>query len=115
MIKRIEACTRHTILIRILAVTSGCLFSIIAKLGEGEKMKQNYRKLPKNIQNQKIYTDEIIEAYNKSGINGLFYWIIEVNKKNPIKVEGMNGHRFLLPGGMQYWETKKKQFTGLKK
>jgi TolB-like protein/AraC-like DNA-binding protein len=67
-----------------------------AKLGEGEKMAQKLQEIAKRYSKTEDYTDEIIEAFNKSGINGLFYWLIEVNKNKPIKVEGMSGHPFFI-------------------
>ena len=67
-----------------------------AKLGEGERMVKKLQEIAKSYSKTDEYTDEIFEAYNKSGINGLFYWLIEVNKNKPIKGEGMSGHPFFI-------------------
>ncbi|MCK5138122.1 MAG: helix-turn-helix domain-containing protein [Bacteroidales bacterium] len=66
------------------------------KLGEGEKAVQKLQTITKRYPGTEQYVNEISEAYNKSGINGLFTWLIEVNKNKPIPVEGMNGHPFFI-------------------
>jgi len=65
-----------------------------SKLGEGEKMKQQLQTIAKNYSKSDIYTQAIQSAYDQSGIDGLFYWMIDMNKNNPIQVEGLNGHPF---------------------
>jgi TolB-like protein len=67
-----------------------------AKLGEGEKMKQQLQTIAKYYSESDVYTQAIQSAYDKSGIDGLFYWMIETNKNNPIQVEGLNGHPFFI-------------------
>ena len=67
-----------------------------AKLGEGEKMKQQLQTIAKTYSNSDDYADAIQKAFDKSGIDGLFYWMIEANKNNPIRVEGLNGHPFYI-------------------
>lgn len=67
-----------------------------AKLGEGEKMKQQLQTIAKNYSKSDIYTSAIQSAFDTSGIDGLFQWMIDVNKNNPIQVEGLNGHPFYI-------------------
>jgi tetratricopeptide (TPR) repeat protein len=67
-----------------------------AKLGEGEKVVEHLQKIAKRYSGTEKYDEQISEAYSKSGIEGLFYWLIEINKNEPIKVEGMNGHPFFI-------------------
>lgn len=59
-----------------------------AKLGEGEKAVQMLQTIAKRYPGAEHYVDEIREAYNKSGINGLFTWLVDVNKNKPIPVQG---------------------------
>jgi TolB-like protein len=67
-----------------------------AKLGEGEKMALELQSIATQYSGKDEYTKEIMEVYGKSGINGLFTWLIDINKNNPIKVEGMSGHPFYI-------------------
>ena len=67
-----------------------------AKLGNGEKMKQQLQSIAKLYSKTDDYSDDIQQAFDKNGIDGLFYWLIDVNKNNPIHVEGMNGHPFFI-------------------
>ena len=67
-----------------------------AKLGESEKMKEQLKKIAEHYTGTDDYASGIDQAYNKAGIDGLFQWMIDVNKNNPIKVEGLNGHPFYI-------------------
>ncbi len=66
------------------------------KLGEGEKAaKELHDRFNRNPGTLK-YADEVTEAYNKSGSEGIFKWLIDVNLNNPIPAEGLNGSPFYL-------------------
>jgi TolB-like protein/AraC-like DNA-binding protein len=65
-----------------------------AKLGEGEKMLQELLAIINEYTQDEKYPEEVQAAFNKSGINGVFSWLIEVNNNRPIPVEGMDGHPF---------------------
>ncbi len=65
-----------------------------AKLGEGEKAVQALQTIVKHHPGTEQYSEEINVAYSKSGINGLFTWLVDVNKNKPIPVQGMSGHPF---------------------
>lgn len=67
-----------------------------AQLGEGEKVVEHLQYLAKRYSGTDKYDEQIKEAYDTSGIDGLFYWLIEVNKNEPIKVEGMSGNPFFI-------------------
>lgn len=67
-----------------------------ARLGEGEKMVQKLQKIAEKYSGTGDYTDDIMQAFNKTGIDGLFYWLIQLNKNNPLPVEGMNGNPFYI-------------------
>jgi len=67
-----------------------------AKLGKGEKMKQQLQTIAKRYSKTDDYTMAIEQAFDKSGIDGLFCWMIEVNKTNPIKVQGLSGRPFFI-------------------
>lgn len=67
-----------------------------AKLGKGEKMVRQLQGIAKRYSGTDDHTDNIRQAYNKSGIDGLFLWMIDVNKNKPIQVEGLNGHPFFI-------------------
>jgi len=67
-----------------------------AKLGEGEKMMKQLQQIAKRYSKTDDYAEAIQEAFNNSGIEGLFYWLIDVNKNDPIRVIGMNGHPFFI-------------------
>jgi TolB-like protein/AraC-like DNA-binding protein len=67
-----------------------------AKLGEGEKMVRQLQYIAKRYSKSEDYTEAIQQAYNKLGIEGLFLWMIDVNKNNPIRVEGLSGHPFFI-------------------
>ncbi len=67
-----------------------------AKLGEGEKVVEHLQYIAKRYSGTDKYDEQIEKAYNTSGIDGLFYWLIEINKNEPIKVEGMSGNSFFI-------------------
>ena len=67
-----------------------------AKLGEGEKMVQQLQYIAKHYSKTDDYADDIQQAFDKNGIDGLFEWLIDINMNNPIKVEGMSGHPFFI-------------------
>ncbi len=94
--KAIEACLLACDLKPDFIANEWLFFLNYAKLGEGEKAVQMLQTITKRYPGAERYVDEIREAYNKSGINGLFAWLIDVNKNKPIQVMGMNGHPFYI-------------------
>jgi len=71
------------------------------KLGEGENALNHLKYIAKRYSGSNKYDDQIEAAYNTSGIDGLFYWLIEINKHEPIRIEGMNGNSFYIA----WWNT----------
>ena len=61
------------------------------------------------------YSDEIMNAYNKSGIKGLFFWLIDINTHKPIPVEGMNGHPFFVAWWYAILDKKEESISWLEK
>ncbi len=76
--------------------TQWLFFLNYAKLGEGEKAVKVLQSIASSYPVTNQYANEILDAYNKSGIKGLFFWLIDVNTNKPIPVEGMNGHPFFI-------------------
>jgi hypothetical protein len=67
-----------------------------AKLGEGEKAMKELQTIAGNSRSKNQYADEIRDAYNESGIKGLFSWLIEINIQKPVPIEGMDGYPFFI-------------------
>jgi TolB-like protein/AraC-like DNA-binding protein/Tfp pilus assembly protein PilF len=67
-----------------------------AKLGEGEKAMKELQTIAGSSQNKNEFADEIKDAYDKSGINGLFSWLIKININKPVPIEGMDGYPFFI-------------------
>jgi TolB-like protein/AraC-like DNA-binding protein len=67
-----------------------------AKLGEGEKAAMELQTIAHRYTGTSHYADEIKNAYNRSGIPGLFTWLTEVNINNPLPGPGMNGQPFFV-------------------
>ncbi|MRR18717.1 helix-turn-helix domain-containing protein [bacterium] len=66
------------------------------RLGEGEKAAMALRDLFKDHPSMSDLGDEVMAAYNKSGIEGIFAWLIDVNMNRPLPVDGMTGHPFFI-------------------
>jgi TolB-like protein/AraC-like DNA-binding protein len=66
------------------------------KMDEGEKAAEALQAIARHYPDAGINTDEIMDAYYKSGIEGLFTWLIELNIHNPVPLEGLNGHPFYI-------------------
>lgn len=67
-----------------------------AKLGEGEKAVNALQQLFNRDPSISHYAAEVNNAFTESGIEGIFTWLIELNKNNPIPIEGLNGHPFYI-------------------
>jgi TolB-like protein/AraC-like DNA-binding protein len=71
-------------------------FLNFAKVGEGEKAMSELQMIAGTHPGSTQLTDEIEEAFNKSGIEGLFNWLVNVNINNPVPVAGMTGHPYFI-------------------
>jgi tetratricopeptide (TPR) repeat protein len=75
-------------------LTNWLFFLNYAKLGEGEKAAAELQTIAKSNPATVHLTDEIMAAYNKSGIRGLFTWLTEINTGRPVPAIGMSGQPF---------------------
>ena len=66
------------------------------KLGEGEKAAKVLHDNFSRYQATSHYADEILDAFNESGIKGIFTWLIDFNINRPIPLEGLNGHPYYI-------------------
>jgi TolB-like protein/AraC-like DNA-binding protein len=65
-----------------------------SKLGEGEKMLHELQSIVEKYSGNEHLVNEVQDAFALEGIDGIFKWLIEVNKSKPVPVEGMNGHPY---------------------
>ncbi|HUW93991.1 MAG TPA: helix-turn-helix domain-containing protein [Bacteroidales bacterium] len=94
--KAIEACLIARDLKPDFIENQWLFFLNYAKLGEGEKAVQELQTIAGRYPGAGQFAGEISDAYQKSGIKGLFSWLVDVNMHNPIPVEGMTGHPFFI-------------------
>lgn len=66
------------------------------RLGEGEKAAMALHDLFKRYPPVSHLGDEVMDAYRKSGIDGIFTWLIDININRPIPVDGLTGHPFFV-------------------
>jgi tetratricopeptide (TPR) repeat protein len=71
-------------------------FLSYARMGDGENAMAELQAIARTNPKSALYTDEIAEAYGKSGIEGLFSWLVYVNTAKPVPVIGMTGHPYLI-------------------
>lgn len=94
--KGIEACVRARELNPDFTENNWLFFLNYAKMGEGEKAVAELQTIVRKNPVSAKYADEIPNAYKKSGIPGLFVWLIELNMKRPVPDEGLSGHPFFI-------------------
>jgi TolB-like protein/AraC-like DNA-binding protein len=94
--KGIKACVRALELNPGFTENNWLFFLNYAKMGEGEKAAAELQTIVRKNPVSAKYADEIPKAYKKSGIPGLFVWLIELNMKRPVPDEGLNGHPFFI-------------------
>jgi TolB-like protein/AraC-like DNA-binding protein/Tfp pilus assembly protein PilF len=66
------------------------------RLGEGEKAAMALRDAFEKYPSLGHLGDEVMNAYYKSGIEGIFEWLIDVNKNRPIPLDGLTGNPFFI-------------------
>ena len=66
------------------------------RLGEGDKAATALNDLFKRHPSISHLGDEVMEAYRKSGVDGIFTWLIDINVNRPIPVDGLTGHPFFI-------------------
>jgi len=78
-------------------IDNSWLFALhYVRLGEGEKAAMALHDLFKRYPPVSHLGDEVMDAYRKSGIDGIFTWLIDININRPIPVDGLTGHPFFV-------------------
>jgi tetratricopeptide (TPR) repeat protein len=85
------------------------------KLGEGENAARELKNIFTRYLKTNEYENEISDAYKKSGIKGLFTWLIDLNIRKPVPLEGMNGHPFYIAWWYAILGDKNESVSWLKK
>ena len=67
-----------------------------AKLGDGGNASLELKNIFSRYLGTDQYENEISNAFNKAGINGLFSWLIDLNINKPVYLEGLNGDPFYI-------------------
>jgi len=67
-----------------------------AKLGDGGNASLELKNIFSRYLGTDQYENEISDAFNKAGINGLFSWLIDLNINKPVYLEGLNGDPFYI-------------------
>ncbi len=94
--KGLEACTYARDLNPNSSDNIWLFILLYARLGEAEKAATELQKLLGFFPNGEEYADELTEACDTGGVNGIFRWLAEVNKNKPLPVEGLNGQAFYI-------------------
>jgi len=92
----VEACRIARDLKSDYLFTDWLFFINYAKLGEGEKAAMELQTIAHMYTGTSQYADEIKNAYDRSGIPGLFTWLTDVNINKPVPGPGMNGQPFFV-------------------
>jgi TolB-like protein/AraC-like DNA-binding protein len=95
--------------------TDWLFFLYYARLGEGEKATEELQRLFRRYPGTEPYLAEIKNAAKKSGVPGLFRWLIDLNLNRPIKTEGLNGHPYFLSWWYALLGEKEKSLYWLEK
>jgi len=66
------------------------------KLGEADRAATELQTILERFPSASSYAPEVAAACKKDGTEGVFRWLIELNKNNPLPVEGLNGHPFYI-------------------
>ncbi|MGB8491129.1 MAG: hypothetical protein WCE64_08720, partial [Bacteroidales bacterium] len=85
------------------------------KLGNGENAARELKDIFSRYLKTNEYENEISDAYKKSGIKGLFTWLIDLNIRKPVPLEGMNGDPFYIAWWYAILGDKDKSVFWLKK
>ena len=97
--KAIDACHSAQDLKSDFITTNWLFFLNYAKLGEGEKAALELQKIVSSDPMTSQYAEEVLDAYNKSGMEGVFAWLIDLNMNKPGRYPGLNG----LPYYISWW------------
>jgi TolB-like protein/Tfp pilus assembly protein PilF len=92
----IEACRIAQDLKPDYIYTNWLLLLNYAKLGDGMSAAEELQKIVRTATRTNKYDNEIMDAYKRSGIEGLFTWLIDININKSVPAAGMNGHPFFI-------------------
>ena len=67
-----------------------------SKLGEAEKAQDELQGLLRLFPETGVLSEKLIQACQKSGVEGIFRWLADVNMNTPLPVEGLSGHPFYI-------------------
>ena len=95
-VKGIEACKSAQVLKPDYIFTNWLLFLNYARSGDGLKASEELQKILSISTKSNIYSAEIEESYMKSGTEGLFEWLVDININRPVSAAGLNGHPFFI-------------------
>ena len=65
-------------------------------LGKGEEAAKIFRDVFRTNPLTEPFAEEIMNAYEESGIPGIFNWLIDINMNNPVPLQGLNGNPYYL-------------------
>ncbi|MBN1145474.1 MAG: helix-turn-helix domain-containing protein [Bacteroidales bacterium] len=94
--KAIEACIIARNLKPNFSDNTWLFFLNYAKLGETDMAAKELQHIVNYHPGTSRYAKEIENVAKKSGIRGLFEWMVHANLNNPISVDGLNGHAFYI-------------------
>jgi tetratricopeptide (TPR) repeat protein len=90
----IKACNQASELKPNWAITEWLYFLNYAKLNKGQEAMEHLQKIINADPRAKVHADEISEFFDSSGVEGLFHFLIELNKNHPGVIHGLNGDPF---------------------
>ncbi len=76
--------------------TNWLLFLSYAKLGDAQKAALELSSIVGSHPRASLLEEEIADVADRSGVAGLFSWLIEVNINRPVPLTGMSGHPFFI-------------------
>ncbi|MEN8202862.1 MAG: helix-turn-helix domain-containing protein [Bacteroidota bacterium] len=94
--KAVDACHLARELKSDYITTNWLFFLNYAKLGEGEKAAKELQTIVRADPITSQYAGEVMDIYYKSGIEGLFAWLIDLNINKPGQHQGINGQPYYI-------------------
>jgi len=92
----IDACSIARDLKSDYIFTDWLLFLNYTKLGEGIKAAEELQAIVHAATETGKYDKEIMDAFDREGIKGLFTWLIQKNINDPVPAAGLNGQPFFI-------------------
>ena len=92
----IEACSIARDLKSDYIFTDWLFFLNYSKLGEGNKAAKELRAIVQAAVKTGKYDNKRLIAFDRSGIEGLFKVLIDINNNNPVPAAGLSGHPYFI-------------------